>query len=231
MKAISEAQGYEFIAVEAEPTIRHPTWLKIAPIREAIEKSFDWVLWVDADALFLRVDRDIRDEIRGNVDIRMAWHVPLKEVTDDPPHFNNGVMLIRCCDWARRFFAQVWDTGPVSDHWDEQATIMHLLGYDDVLGLGPRKVGAFDAARLGLLNIAWNAIPGVTACDDPIVHHYAGIEQLETRLRIIRIDAGIPVECRKSRSSFHCVANAARLATTARADRQSMAARLVRWSF
>jgi hypothetical protein len=66
--------------------------------------------------------------------------------------------------------------------------------------LGPRKAGAFDTVRLGLLNVAWNTIPGLTACRDPIVHHYAGFEKIATRLRILRSDAGIPIERRKRRA-------------------------------
>lgn len=190
MKAICEAQGYELRSIKSDGCPRRGGWLKIEPIRQTLEEPFDWLLWIDADALFLRTDNDIRDEIRANVDIQMAWHEPQADPRGVQflAHFNAGVMLIRRCDWARDFFARVWDKGQIAHPWTDQATILHLLGYDDVVQQGPRRSDIDDHKRVGSLNVAWNAIPGVANCYDPIVHHYAGV-RLDTRLRVMRMDA------------------------------------------
>ena len=190
MTAICEAQDYELRSIKVDDCSRKGGWLKIGPIRQALEEQFDWLLWVDADALFLRADEDIRAEIRDDVDIQMALHEPQPKSRHEElsAHFNTGVMLIRRCDWARDFFARVWDKGQIAHRWHDQATILLLLGYNDIVEQGPRRLHADDHKRVGTLRVAWNAIPGVASCHDPIVHHYAGV-RFDTRLRLMEMDA------------------------------------------
>jgi hypothetical protein len=193
MQALCSAHGYVFRPARIDTSERPGGWLKIAPIRAALAGGFDWVVWFDIDALVLRTDEDLRLALRGGGDLLMSWHTP----TDDGygesflPHFNTGVMAVRVCDWSRGFLARVWDTGQLVQPrgWADQAAVMHLLGYDDVLELGPRRQGAPDLAHVGRLSAAWNTIPGVAVHDDPIVHHWAGVGNFATRLRLMRIDA------------------------------------------
>ena len=91
-------------------------WLKIEVIRAALDDNYDFVLWMDVDAVVLRNDVDIRSAAVDAADLHMAWHGPdTSEImaADFVPHFNSGVMLIRVTDWSRAFFERVWEIGSV----------------------------------------------------------------------------------------------------------------------
>jgi hypothetical protein len=92
-------------------------------------------------------------------------------------------------DWSRAFFKQVWNIGQLEHPWFDQATILHALGYDHCLGLGPDRPDEPNRSHLARLDTAWNSIPGLATAPDPIVHHYAGISNPSTRLKMVEADA------------------------------------------
>lgn len=192
MREYAARQGYECRVVE-RACARKGGWVKIEPIGEALSAGFDFVLWLDADALVVRKDVDVRAAIDDTADLWMAWH-PI-----DDHHYNSGVMLIRSSDWARAFFARVWERGPIDHRWNDQATILHLLGYDDAVALGPRRTGEPNLRHVAALDAAWNAIVGYDLSDDPVIHHYAGIADRAARLALMRDDAtNIPLRAQQS---------------------------------
>lgn len=190
MGRFADAHDYEFRAIQRDDCERKGGWIKIEPIMATLVAQFDYLLWMDIDALVVRKDVDIREELSQGADLQMVWHgadTCRLEVDSFIPHFNSGVMLIRNTPWARRFFARVWETGPVSHPWNDQATILHLLGFDGLLGLGsdePKNPGRNHIARL---DSRWNSIVGVAVAMDPIVHHYAGMGS-SARLRLMQAD-------------------------------------------
>jgi hypothetical protein len=193
MKAFAAAHGYQQRFVHADNWKRPRGWLKIEVIRAALEDNVDLVLWMDVDAVVLRNDVDIRTAAKDAADLHMAWHGPeTSEImaADFVPHFNSGVMVIRATDWSRGFFEQVWEIGQLPHAWFDQATILHALGYDDCLGLGPDRPDEPNRSRLARLDTIWNSVPGLATAPDPIVHHYAGISNPSTRLKMIEADAG-----------------------------------------
>ncbi|MCK1652148.1 hypothetical protein IVA88_11965 [Bradyrhizobium sp. 149] len=166
-------------------------WIKIEAIRAVLEDNFDFVLWVDVDAIVLRRDVDVRTVAIDGASLQMAWHGPETskiEAENFVPHFNSGVMLIRVGDWSRDFFKRVWEAGQLPHHWSDQATIHHLLGYDECLGLGPNRPEEPDRIRLARLDTIWNSAPGLAVAPDAIIHHYAGISNPSTRLRLVEAD-------------------------------------------
>jgi hypothetical protein len=166
-------------------------WIKIEAIRAALEDDFDFLFWIDADAIVLRRDADIRTAAIDGASLQMAWHGPDTskiEAANFVPHFNSGVMLIRVNDWSRDFFRRVWDVGQLPHHWSDQATMLHLLGYDECLGLGPNRPEEPDRNRLARLDTIWNSAPGLAVASDAIIHHYAGVSNPSTRLRLIEVD-------------------------------------------
>jgi hypothetical protein len=192
MRAFAEAHGYEQRAIHGDHWQRPRGWLKIEAIQAALDDRFDFIFWMDIDTIVLRSDVDVRMAAVDNAHLHMAWHGPeTSEImaTDFVPHYNSGIMLIRATDWSRAFFKQVWETGQLRHPWFDQATILHLLGYDGCLGLGPNRPDEPNRSRLARLDTAWNSIPGLAMAPDPIVHHYAGIGNPSTRLRMIEADA------------------------------------------
>jgi nucleotide-diphospho-sugar transferase len=185
IRALADAHAYTLRTIERDDCTRRGGWIKIESIRQVLEEGFDFVLWLDADIYVARQDIDIRNVIRPEIHLHMAWHKPAPRPDGDPPHFNTGVMLIRASDWSRQFFGRVWETGPLNHRWNDQATILHLLGYDRILNLGENRLADIDQAPLSQLNIRWNSIPGVCASDDPIIWHFAGLE-ISERLRLMQ---------------------------------------------
>ena len=192
MRTFAATHGYELRFIRGNDWRRPRGWLKIEVIRAALEDDFDLVLWMDVDAVILRSDVDVRTDAVDGADLHMAWHGPdTSEImaADFVPHFNSGVMLIRVNDWSRAFFKQVWNVGQLPHPWFDQATILHVLGYDECLGLGPNRCNEPNRSRLARLDTAWNSIPGIATAPDPIVHHYAGIGNPSTRLKMLEADA------------------------------------------
>jgi hypothetical protein len=192
MKAFAATHGYEQRFIHGDNWKRPRGWLKIEAIRAALEDGFDFILWMDVDAIVLRNDVDVRTAAVDGADLHMAWHGPSTSeimATDFVPHFNSGIMLIRATEWSRAFFKQVWEIGQLRHPWFDQATILHALGFDECLGLGPDRPGEPNRSRLARLDTAWNSIPGLATVPDPIVHHYAGISNPSTRLKMVEADA------------------------------------------
>ena len=176
MKEYAGRHGYEFRMFRRDDCARPHGWMKIEPILEALADGFDFVLWLDVDTLFVRKDADILAAAQPDADLHMVWHDLEPRQFSDPPHFNSGVMLIRSSDWARGFFARVWETNRLPHHWNDQAAILHQLGYDDILGLGPSRPYEPSRKRVAKMDLAWNSLIGSDVAVNPIIHHYAGLD-------------------------------------------------------
>ena len=194
LQALADRHGYCMRAIKRDDCERGRAWIKVEPIRAALSDDFDAILWIDVDALVVRFEKDIRRELRDDASLHMAWHSSgTVRIDGDPfiPHFNCGVMLISVGDWSRGFFARLWDVGQLDHAWSDQATVHHLLGYDNVLGIGPERPAEPNRTHVARLDPAWNSIPGVAMAADPIVHHYAGIPNMAVRLRLVEADMGM----------------------------------------
>jgi hypothetical protein len=189
MRRFADAHGYSFRAVERDDCIRRGGWIKIEPILALLGQDYEYVLWLDADTVVARTDIDIRNAIQEGSHLHMAWFNPASAPDGDPPHFNTGVMLIRASDWSRDFFARVWNTDPLEHRWNDQAAILHRLGFDEALGIGERRATAESCRRVGRLDVTWNSIPHVCALDDPVIWHFAGME-MGARLEAMRRASG-----------------------------------------
>jgi hypothetical protein len=192
MRAFALAHDYSVRVVCKDDCERQRGWIKIEAIREALDGDFDFVFWLDVDAVILRSEVDVRTMAVENADLHMVWHGPetsTVEAANFVPHFNSGIMLIRGTDWSRRFFKRVWEVGQLPHHWSDQATMLHLLGYDDCLGLGPNRPDEPNRLHLARLDTVWNSVPGLATAPDAIIHHYAGISNPSSRLRLVELDA------------------------------------------
>jgi len=180
--------------VNQDPDCGRPRgWIKIPVIRSMLEGQFDFVFWLDADALIVREDVNILSAVDSRAHLQMSWLGP--ETTDwqAPPslvgHFNAGILLIRVSRWSRRFFSEVWNVGDLGVGWGDQATILHLLGYDNLIGLGSENPASPFRSRVTRLDPAWNSVPGIAMAPDPVVHHYAGMPHAD-RLHFMPADLG-----------------------------------------
>ena len=97
--------GYDF--VDADESIVDTTkpipWSKVRLIQEYLNKKYDYIVWVDGDTHIMNMEIKLEDliaELSGGSDLMFVrdWQV-----------INTGVMFIKCSDWSRTFWDQIWD--------------------------------------------------------------------------------------------------------------------------
>ncbi|KAF9294867.1 hypothetical protein BGZ88_003192 [Linnemannia elongata] len=110
----AEKHGYYFVARAAEfaqEEFRHRqrVWGKIGAIQKTLP-HYEWLLWMDMDAIVANLDQDVRaiirkaEELNENKQNEVSIIVsrPLRDVM-----LNAGVMLIKNTDWSRKFLNEV----------------------------------------------------------------------------------------------------------------------------
>lgn len=192
--AYVQAQGLDIKVVRGRVTDRPPAWNKIKVVESLFDHGYDFVFWVDADAVVMRRDIDIRAEIEEGRDLYLAAHqielrpMPGMLVRLDVP--NTGVMLLRNSPWMRAFLAEVWERKEYLTHrWWENAAVIDLLGYHRLLD--PQRVNAPDPgvmARVKWLDVNWNSIPGDCEGADPIIRHHTRAASFEERKKAMQAD-------------------------------------------
>lgn len=93
MQAFATRHGHELRVHRMEDTHLDRAWMKVPPILDALQGDFEFVVWLDIDALILRLDRDILDKARPGIDLLVSWHGPDTAQLEDPaitPHYKCG---------------------------------------------------------------------------------------------------------------------------------------------
>jgi hypothetical protein len=186
-EAYAALHGYDLrVSTHLLAPERPPAWSKIALVRELLE-HYDEVLWVDADAIFVDISRDIAELVRPDKDLYLVEHV--YEEDESWRSANTGVFLVRSTPWARRFLDRVWAAEQYVDHpWWENAAVLDLLGYELPADLTPpRKVRRtqFDA-HVELIDLEWNSTAGASLAPRPRIRHHGRTSDMpELRRRLL----------------------------------------------
>jgi hypothetical protein len=163
-------------AVHVDPDVainRPPAWHRVKLIPELFDKGYELVLWLDADAAFVRLDADILAELRPGKDLYLVEHNHPDFPSSPVP--NTGVMLVRNTQWSRDLFARLWSMTQYENHnWWENAAAIHLLGYRNLLGEGSYVPDQAILSRIRFLDEAWNYVPDMSTSKRPIIRHHAG---------------------------------------------------------
>lgn len=175
-------------------TGRPPAWAKIPVIDDLFREGFDFVLWVDTDAVVVRPEADIRAEIVEGRDLYMVSHRltghPMPGVTVILEVPNTGVMLLRNCPWTRDFLRRTWEKREYARHrWWENAAVIDLLGYRRLLD--PQAVNApveAEMAHVRWLGHDWNSLPGECEGTAPIIRHHTRAADYADRVAAMRAD-------------------------------------------
>jgi len=169
--------GLDFLSMPRETNSRPASWSKITCIRKVLQSDFDYCFYVDADALFVRFDEDIRKHLNAKKDLYLCSHNPNNSEAYAPiqEHFNAGVMVWSRTEWSINFLDVLWQqTDLISHPWWDQAALLDQLGYHSVLGRGPDKPNSNHLKHVQQLPVDWNVIVGKTIASDPILRHFAG---------------------------------------------------------
>lgn len=184
---------------------RLASWTKLEIIQQLFAEGFEGVVWIDADALFVNDEPDIRASFPP-ADIGLVAH-----------HYNNrsvpncGVMFLRNTAWCRAFLKR-WSACPRHNRhfWWENAALLDLLGFTEFSaeGIFPRGL-AFSAERACLrffgrapvlvqrwvrfvqrrrqrhfaeMDLRWNSLLKVgCAAQEPVIIHLAGLNFAKKR--------------------------------------------------
>ena len=123
------------------------------PIVLDLLERYEWVFWIDADALIVEFSRDIVDELPESAFLGLVEHA-----YDGHRFPNTGVMIVRSSPVAREFWSEVWARTEYVDHpWWENAAVLSLLGYR--VATWPRRSGEGLRPwpwRHSLRHLAWH---------------------------------------------------------------------------
>ena len=144
-RAYCKKHGYDFsFSTENLFPDRHPAWGKLPIIRKAID-NYDWVMWIDDDAMFanhaISLESIIEKYGANGVDIIVA-----KDMTD----LNSGVMLFRNTDFVRCFIDEwtsndIYEKFKTSSVW-EQSAFNYMVKKDSVKShIGVTKMRDFNS--------------------------------------------------------------------------------------
>lgn len=130
------AQGYQFVRhTGCEAPLRHPQWVKIAILHEEVTRGgtddkHQWVIWIDADAMFLNHRYDLAGYLS-----KMPEHI-LVVIGPDVPGavdmpINTGWMAWRKTSAAVGLLLRIWEAGVslrLRKRWaHEQQSLVHLM--------------------------------------------------------------------------------------------------------
>jgi hypothetical protein len=177
-------------------TGRPPAWAKIPVIHRLFDEGFDYVLWVDTDAVVVRPEADIRTEIVPDRDLYLVKHrltgdpMPGVTVILDVP--NTGVMLLRNSPWTIDFLGRVWAKKEYAAHrWWENAAVIDILGYHRLLdGAAVNTPVEEELAHVQWLDCNWNTLPGECEGEAPIIRHHTRATDYAARVAAMRADLG-----------------------------------------
>lgn len=140
MARYSLRHGYSLVSAGPESVGRYcdvrglpPSWAKVSLILDLFETGHDVVVWLDADVVIVRGDRDIIDDVRHWSPLSMVvqetqdGRVPscgVMVVTKDSSHVFKGAL-----EWAAKH-RYLGRSMPRADTWWEQSAVIELLGGD-----------------------------------------------------------------------------------------------------
>lgn len=169
-----QRHGHDVIVARSVECDRPPAWYKVRMVQALFDRGYDYVFWMDADALFTDFSHDIADLIRSDKDMHLVEH-HLSWYPRAAP--NTGVFLLRNCDWSRDLLDRMWNLEQyIHGVWWENAAFMHLLGQNQFAKQGIHNPNGceIDADRIEWLPERWNRLPMRLGPGRTIIRHYAG---------------------------------------------------------
>jgi hypothetical protein len=86
---------------------RHPSWNKVALLREALLDGYTTAVWLDADCLVVDQTVNIVAETAGPTPLLMARYA--NETWFGEPHYNAGVVVAHASDEALMALTWIWE--------------------------------------------------------------------------------------------------------------------------
>lgn len=179
MRRYAEMYGMEFREVLDKSYGRPPAWSKLYLTKECFDEGFDYVFWIDADAVIRRFDEDIRRVVRHDADFYFVRERHPIIGTPSKWRLNTGVYVMRNCDKSRRLIDEAIERDEFTNHmWWDQAAISAVFGFWSVFWRTEehKPDEPTELSRhIGWLPSKWNASPLYDPEPDAIIHHFYGL--------------------------------------------------------
>lgn len=177
-KAYCERHGYTYIQYNDVIDVdRPPSWSKILALKNHIN-SFDWLMWIDADAIFYNHDIKIEERVDENYDLIISpacgenW--PDAKLPDNA-NINFGIFLLRGkSDWSVNFLDNLYRRVERLNHrwWETQALSDLYLENNPTINDRIKIIDQY------LLNGYENALYGYHSFKhDQYILHWAGMTE------------------------------------------------------
>lgn len=184
LTAYARRHRFDLVDVRHDTAFGRPaSWGKIPIIRGLLE-AYELVVWVDADAIIVDLERDITEELRPAKDLYLVEH---RNETDAAA--NAGVLMLRSGAWSRALLAAMWGSVErIDHHWWENAALLDLLGYS----IDSHPWGIVRSTpwleRTRFIDVAWNTMPSQPWFAGPraVVKHYGGWPHERRRSEMLR---------------------------------------------
>jgi len=187
IRRYAEVHGMDTLLLDDIVSDRPPPWNKILVIKEIFMRGYDFVFWIDADAIFVDYSKDIRDIIEENKNLYLVKHtINSQEVP------NTGVFLLKNNKWSHRFLDMIWEKQEYIAHkWWENAAVIDIFGYYSLLNENvPDNDNMAILSKVKWLGLEWNSLPNICEVANPIIKHYAA-RSLDYRFAEMMNDARI----------------------------------------
>lgn len=131
-----ERQGYTYIQYNDVLDHSRPApWSKILAVKRHLDQ-FDWIMWIDADAIFFNHDTRIEERIDDSANF-IAGKTCGDSWSDaqlpDFVNINSGSFLIRGkCDWSHSLMNRIYSQTECIDHkWWENQALSNIIREND----------------------------------------------------------------------------------------------------
>lgn len=185
-QAYCDRWGYDFVTFEGtlDPT-RPPSWSKLLFVKDLLDQ-YDWVFWLDADALIMNPDIPLERFVDPNYSFIVG-----KQPGPDPfgnLHLNLGSFFVKSDEKGRSLLDEIYAQEEFINHvsWEQEA-FLHL--FSTRRDIRERVKVEVDARR-------FNAIANSYAKGDFVFHALSPMRTEQGKIdlinKIIEQDARIP---------------------------------------
>lgn len=168
--------GYPVILHNEVSSNNYPPWNKIFVIKKLFSEGYDYVFYIDADAMIVNFDYDIADQIEPEKE----WYLAKQQKEFNEGYVpNTGIMLIKNTDFSKNIFDQLWQLDHYHHHyWADQAALVELIGLKHEL---PQKFQSYIKSdtsnqefikKIKWLNENWNENQKYITNNTIIIHAY-----------------------------------------------------------
>jgi hypothetical protein len=208
-KAYCEKHGYTYIQYnDVIDSSRPPSWSKILAIKDQMS-HFDWIMWIDADAIFFNHDIRIEDRIDDSANLILGKASGETWSDNNLPDYvnqNMGCFIIRGkCDWSSNVCDLIYSKTDRIQHkwWETQALNDIILENDPVINskikiLDQELINGYEYGLYGFFKFT----------TDQFIIHFAGISN-QDRIFCLQIrhkefqDGKFVGESKKQRVTFN----------------------------